>query len=120
MEKEKIKKFKISECPVQSALEMVGGKWAFSIIYSLLDGKKRFKELERSIENINTRMLVKELKTLEAYGIIERKAFATVPLTVEYSLTQKGLDFHPVLDNIRGWAARYIDSYSCESAAVKE
>jgi len=120
MEEEKMKKFKISECPVQRALEMVGGKWAFTIIYSLIEGKKRFKELERSIENINTRMLVKELKTLEAYGMIERKAFATVPMTVEYSLTQKGLDFHPVLDNIKGWAAKYVDSYACETVAITE
>ena len=113
MEEKKIKKFSVKECPVQRALEMVGGKWAFTIIYALTDGKKRFKELERSIEGINTRMLVKELKVLEAYGIIERKAYATVPPTVEYSLTAKGDDFHPVLDNIRTWASKHIDSYAC-------
>ena len=114
MEKEISKKFSFQDCPVQRVLEMVGGKWAFTIIYALTDGKKRFKELERSIESINTRMLVKELKTLEAYGFIERKAFATVPPTVEYSLTEKGRDFHPVLDHIRTWASKYIDTYKCE------
>jgi len=113
MEVKKSEKINVNECPVQRALEMVGGKWAFSIIYALTDGKKRFKELERSIEGINTRMLVKELKTLEEYGIIKRKAYATVPPTVEYTLTEKGMDFHPVLDNIRTWAAKYVDSYKC-------
>jgi len=46
---------------MQSALEVLGGKWTFMIIYSLLDGKLRFKELERAVVGINTRMLVKEV-----------------------------------------------------------
>ena len=58
-----IKKKEIKEiCDIQNALSILGGKWTFLIIYSLLDGKKRFKELERSVTGINTRMLVKELK----------------------------------------------------------
>ncbi len=69
-------------CPIRDVLEILGGKWAFSIVYALLDGKKRFKELERSIEGINTRMLVKELKSMEANKIITREAYATVPPTV--------------------------------------
>ncbi|WP_276373933.1 helix-turn-helix domain-containing protein [Chryseolinea sp. H1M3-3] len=120
MEEKKTKKINVNECPVQRALEIVGGKWAFTIIYALTDGKKRFKELERSIEGINTRMLVKELKVLETHGIINRKAYATVPPTVEYSLTEKGADFHPVLNNIRTWAAKYIESYNCDApTAIK-
>jgi DNA-binding HxlR family transcriptional regulator len=114
MEEKKLRKIGINHCPVQRALEMVGGKWALSIIYALTNGKKRFKELERSIEGINTRMLVKELKILEEYGLIKRKPYATVPPTVEYSLTEKGIDFHPVFDNVRAWAAKYIDSYKCD------
>lgn len=113
MEEIKMKKINIYDCPVQRTLEMIGGKWSFSIIYALTDGKKRFKELERSIEGINTRMLVKELKALETYGIIERKAYATVPPTVEYTLTKKGIDFQPVLENIRTWAAKYVTSFTC-------
>jgi len=45
-------------CPVRHAFNALGGKWAFSIVYFLWDGKKRFKELERCIDGINTRMLV--------------------------------------------------------------
>lgn len=73
-----------------------------------MDGTKRFKELERSIEGINTRMLVKELKSLEANGIIQRKAFATVPPTVEYTLTPVGRNLKPVFTAIQKWAAENI------------
>jgi DNA-binding HxlR family transcriptional regulator len=115
IDEKKSKKIDVNDCPVQRTLEIIGGKWSFSIIYALTYGKKRFKELERTIDGINTRMLVKELKSLEFYGIVKREAFATVPPTVEYSLTQKGNDFQPVLDKIRAWASIYVESESCET-----
>jgi DNA-binding HxlR family transcriptional regulator len=65
---------------------------------------KRLQELsERSIEGINARILVKELKMLESNKIINRKAFATVSPTVEYSLTEKGKELEPVLNQIKIW-----------------
>ena len=102
--------FKINEnnCPVRDVLDILGGKWAFSIVYALLDGKKRFKDLERSIEGINTRMLVKELKSMEENKIVVRKAFATVPPTVEYSLTEKGKKLEPILAELYKWGLEYI------------
>jgi DNA-binding HxlR family transcriptional regulator len=90
-------------CPVRRALDVVGGKWAITIIYSLFEGTKRFKELERSIEGINTRMLVKELKLMEEHKILERVAYATIPPTVEYSLTDKGRSLKPVLEELYKW-----------------
>lgn len=90
-------------CPIRRTVELIGGKWTFSIIYVLLDKTLRFKELERTIEGINTRMLVKELKMLEANHIIERKVYACVPPKVEYSLTEKGKDLREVLIAIRNW-----------------
>lgn len=104
----KFEKIQDTRCPVRTTLDMIGGKWSFAIIYSLLEGTKRFKELERSIEGINTRMLVKELKALESWGIINRKAYAEVPPKVEYSLTEKGLELQPVLTEIQNWALKYI------------
>lgn len=85
----------------------MGGKWAFAIIYTLMDGKKRFSELERSISGISTRMLVKELKSLEKSKIISRNAFASVPPTVEYSLTEKGFALKPVFTQIQVWAKQH-------------
>jgi DNA-binding HxlR family transcriptional regulator len=96
-----------NSCPVRGAFDALGGKWAFSIVYSLMDGKKRFKELERSIEGINTRMLVKELKSMEEHKIVKRTAYPTVPPTVEYSLTEKGKKIKPILHELRKWSIEH-------------
>lgn len=104
MSKKKLQHIEDFVCPVRRALDLVSGKWSFEIIYTLMSGTKRFKELERAVEGISTRMLVKELKNLEAKGIINRKAYATVPPTVEYSLTQKGAALQPVMNAIHAWA----------------
>jgi len=96
------------DCPVREVLDILGGKWAFSIVYALLDGKKRFKELERFIEGINTRMLVKELKSMEANKIVIREAFATIPPTVEYSLTEKGRKLEPILNALYSWGKEFV------------
>lgn len=97
-----------NNCEMQSALEVLGGKWTFLIIYTLLNGKKRFKELERAVLGINTRMLVKELKSLEAHQIINRKAYATIPPTVEYSLTEKGRQLEPTMTELNKWTVDWF------------
>ncbi|SHF46379.1 transcriptional regulator, HxlR family [Chryseobacterium vrystaatense] len=95
-------------CDMQSALEVLGGKWTFLIIYTLLDGKKRFKELERAVIGINTRMLVKDLKTLEEHRIVKREAFATIPPTVEYSLTEKGRELEATMRALNNWTIEWF------------
>lgn len=91
-------------CPFQEAMDLLSGKWTMSIINNLMSGTMRFKELERSITGINTRVLVKELKHLAANGIVNRRPFPTVPPTVEYSLTEKGRSLEPVIVVIQSWA----------------
>jgi DNA-binding HxlR family transcriptional regulator len=99
----------ITSCPIRNTMELIGGKWTFSIIYKLLnDGTKRFKELENSIEGINTRMLVKELKTLEQNGIIDRKVYAQIPPKVEYSLTEKGRALENILNELKLWGNKFL------------
>jgi DNA-binding HxlR family transcriptional regulator len=95
------------QCSLKEVLDIIGGKWAMPIIYILSKGKMRFKELERSIEGINTRMLVKELKNMEANGIIKREVFATVPPTVEYTLTLKGEKLLPSIASLHTWGQEY-------------
>jgi DNA-binding HxlR family transcriptional regulator len=96
------------KCSIKDVLEIIGGKWAMPIIYVLSKGKLRFKELERSIQGINTRMLVKELKNMEVNGIITRTAFATVPPTVEYTLTEKGEKLLPSIHALYAWGREHI------------
>jgi DNA-binding HxlR family transcriptional regulator len=94
-------------CSLKDVLDNIGGKWAMPIIYNLSKGKMRFKEIERTIEGINTRMLVKELKNLESNGIITREVFATVPPTVEYALTPKGDKLLPSIKSLHQWGQEY-------------
>jgi DNA-binding HxlR family transcriptional regulator len=105
------KKENISEnnCSLKDVLDIIGGKWAMPIIYHLSKGKMRFKELERNVEGINTRMLVKELKNMDANGIITREVFATVPPTVEYTLTVKGEKLLPSITSLYNWGQEFID-----------
>jgi DNA-binding HxlR family transcriptional regulator len=102
-------KISISEknCTLKEVLDIIGGKWAMPIIYHLSKGKMRFKELERSVEGINTRMLVKELKNMEVNGIITREVFATVPPTVEYTLTIKGEKLLPSIRSLHTWGQEF-------------
>lgn len=95
-------------CALQEILGVIGGKWSMSIIYALFTGKKRFSELERLVPGINTRMLVKELKNMETNGIVTRKIFATVPPTVEYTLTPKGEKLEPIINELYKWGLEYV------------
>ena len=98
-------------CPFHLAMNTLEGKWKFAILYVLLDkGTLRFKELERTISDISTRMLVKELKHLEEKKIVIRKAYPTVPPKVEYSLSYIGKSLSPVIDSISDWGKSYAIS----------
>lgn len=99
--------FSEKNCTLKEVLDIIGGKWAMPVIYILSKGKMRFKELERSVEGINTRMLVKELKNMEANGIITREVFATVPPTVEYTLTTKGQKLLPSIVSLHRWGQEF-------------
>ncbi|GEM55053.1 MarR family transcriptional regulator [Flavobacterium branchiophilum NBRC 15030 = ATCC 35035] len=95
-------------CSLKEVLDIIGGKWAMPIIYHLSKGKMRFKELERSVDGINTRMLVKELKNMEHNGIVTREVFATVPPTVEYTLTNKGEKLLPSITSLYNWGQEFM------------
>ncbi len=88
---------------VNDALNVLSGKWKLPIIGTLMFGNKRFKELEREIPKITPRMLSKELKDLEVNGIIKRQVYDTMPVTVEYSLTDAGRRLRLVLDSMVDW-----------------
>lgn len=102
--------------PLQFILQVLGGKWKLHILSILYFGKKRFKELEREIEGISAKMLIKELKDLEAAGIVNRQTFNTVPITVEYSLTKEGLTMKPLLDQMNEWAIEFQQNVNRKSS----
>ncbi len=94
-------------CPVEAALELIGGKWKGVVLYHLSDGTKRFNELKRLSGSVTQRTLTKQLRELEADGLISRTVYPVVPPKVEYALTDKGRSFVPVLMALRDWGIEH-------------
>lgn len=93
----------ITPCPVEFTMCLISNKWKILIIRDLLNGTKRFGELQRTVAEISQKVLTSNLKELESDGLINRKVYPVVPPKVEYSLTDLGLSLKSVLDSIVAW-----------------
>ena len=93
--------------PVRDVIDLIGGKWKLPIIISLSFGNSRFNQLERQIDGITPRMLSKELKELEANGLVDRKVIPSTPVMVEYSLTEYGKSLDEVIEVMRKWGTKH-------------
>ncbi len=101
-----------SECKknimaVQDALDVINGKWKLPIIISLVFGAKRFKEMEREIPGITAKMLSKELKELEMNQLVARTVYDSMPVTVEYSLTEYGKTLKKLIAELNKWGIQH-------------
>lgn len=106
------------QCPVETALAVIGGRWKFLIIYQLFEGKHRFNEMRRAIEGISQRVLAQNLRELERAGVVARKVFPESPPHVEYALTALGQTLEPVLGQLCVWGESY-DARLSAPAAVR-
>ncbi|MCM3357589.1 MULTISPECIES: helix-turn-helix domain-containing protein [unclassified Psychrobacillus] len=98
----------LSLCPrLSKAMELLGKRWTTLIIYQLLDGSKRFNEIESSLP-ISGRLLSERLKELEREGIVQRTLFSEVPVRVEYNLTDKGMALKEVITGIETWSKDWL------------
>ena len=98
----------LSLCPrLAKAMELLGKRWTTLIIYQLLDGSKRFNEIESSLP-ISGRLLSERLKELEKEGIVQRTLFSEVPVRVEYNLTDKGMALKGVVTGIENWSKDWL------------
>ena len=93
-----------ADCPTRHILDRIGDKWAVLILILIRDEPKRFNALRRTIEGISQKMLSQVLKSLERDGLLKRRVFATVPVTVEYSITPLGQTLAAAVDPLRDWA----------------
>ncbi len=93
-----------ANCPTRQILDRVGDKWAVLILLLLRGEPMRFNQLRRTIEGISQKMLSQVLKSLERDGLIKRHVIATVPVTVEYSITELGQTLAAAVDPLRDWA----------------
>jgi len=88
---------------LQDTMYVVGGKWRLLIINSICNGNKRFREIERSIPGITTRMLSRELKDMEANHLIKRTVMPTTPVMVEYTETDYCMSFGGIILEMINW-----------------
>ena len=99
--------FDAKHCPIARVSKIIQGKWTMVIIHVLSEGTLRFSEIHRMLPNITDANLTKDLRTLEAHGVIHREVYPVVPPRVEYSLTEMGRAFLPILDAINSWAEEF-------------
>ena len=99
----------VAACPTRLVLDRVGDKWAVLILVLLQDGPMRFNALRRRIEGVSQKMLSQTLKSLERDGLVSRRAWPTVPVTVEYAISPLGRTLAATVDGLRLWAERYIE-----------
>lgn len=99
---------RFGKCPFYTTQRLIQGKWAILILHYLSEGPLRFNTLQRKMPKMTHATLSNQLKQLEAEGLIARTVYGDIPPKVEYSLTELGRAFGPVLDSIRAFGQVYI------------
>ncbi|MEY8349003.1 helix-turn-helix domain-containing protein [Bacillus cereus] len=98
----------INRCSVEVTLDVIGGKWKGVILFHLMNAEViRFNQFVRLMPGITQRMLTRQLRELEAAGVIHREVYKEIPPKVEYSLTKFGKSLTPIITLMREWGEEY-------------
>lgn len=97
-------------CPkFEKAMSLLSQKWTGMIIYQLLPGPQRFCNIESSI-GVSGKVLSDRLKDLENEGMVKRDVYPETPVRIEYSLTDKGLAFEPIIRHVEAWSEQWLEA----------
>lgn len=94
-------------CPAETALQLVSGRWKLMVIFWLLQGEHRFNALQRNLGGITHRTLARQLREMEADGLVERRDYREIPPRVDYRLTARGRSLQPILQAMADWTNRH-------------
>ena len=95
-------------CPIARTLDIIGDRWSILILRDLvLDGPRKFGDLQEALSGISPNTLSLRLKTLEEHGIVERRFYDQHPPRAEYVITARGRELRPVLKALRDWGDRH-------------
>jgi DNA-binding HxlR family transcriptional regulator len=97
-------------CGLDAALCVLGGKWKPLILFHLAHGTRRYGELRRAVGGVTDKVLIQQLKELQADGVIDRRDFREIPPKVEYSLTAFGQTLGKALAPLCAWGTRHSDA----------
>ena len=95
----------ISNCPIITTFTQLGGRWKIKLLYCLRTGPRRYSELKREVEIISEKMLSTQLKELVTDDWVIKKDYNTIPPHTEYSLSEKGVSFLPILESVFIWGS---------------
>jgi DNA-binding HxlR family transcriptional regulator len=95
-------------CGLEAALDVIGGKWKVLILWQSQGRPRRFGELRRLVPGISEKMLIQQLRQMEADGIVRREVYREVPPKVEYSLTPFGVSLQKALVPLCDWGSRHM------------
>lgn len=99
----------VAGCPSRVLIEHVTSKWGLLLLVALSEGEHRWSDLRRRADGISEKMLAQTLKTLERDGLVSRRAQATIPPRVDYSLTDRGRELSELLVPLTAWALENAD-----------
>ena len=105
--------------PIGDALYVIGGKWKLRVIIAVKDGNTRFNEIQRTIEGISAKVLSNELKDLELNGFVTRTVKTTMPVVVEYTITEYADTLNEVLQSLSSWGLMHREKIRREAKAEK-
>ncbi len=103
---------RIEDCPVKTAIDVIGGKWKPLILYALKDHTLRFEQLRRLVPGATQKVLTEQLKQLQASGIVERTEIPGPQPHTEYRLTPYGETLRPALAALAEWGVRHRQLFS--------
>lgn len=98
---------RIEDCPVKTAVDVIGGKWKPLILFALKDGAMRYGELRREVAAAPRKVFTEQLRQLEAAGVVERKVLPGARPHTEYGLSAYGERLRPVLEALAEWGASH-------------
>lgn len=98
----------IRRCPIDNTSKIMGKKFTVHIIRDMhLRGQTRFNEFLESVKGINSNTLATRLREMDENGLIRRKIFHETPIRIEYSLTEKGKDLIPILEQMAAFSMKH-------------
>lgn len=100
-------KAELPECPVATAVQLIGNKWKLLILRNLLARPWRFNELLKSLPGLSQKVLTDNLRAMEKDGIITRTVYPEVPPRVEYALSELGESMRPIIKALEIWGTDY-------------
>jgi DNA-binding HxlR family transcriptional regulator len=93
--------------PIRDALDVISGKWKMMILISIKHNNKRFRDIERSIPKISSKVLAKELKDLEQHKLIKRTVYDDYPVSIEYTMTEYAMSLEKVMNELHTWGLNH-------------